>query len=120
MKKSLSFRAFITAVCVAIILLLSIALIRVSINHSREVTTSLSEDIVASHAEALTGRIGLLGTPLATLLDTLAFTDFVHSKLDVKDRVWLGTLAKILAKSPHLSTLYFGDENGNSFVVRPI
>lgn len=120
MKKSLSFRAFITTVCIAIILLLSIVLIRVSINHSREVTTSLSEDIVASHAEALTGRIGLLGTPLATLLDTLAFTDFVHSTLDVKDRVWLGTLAKILAKSPHLSTLYFGDENGNSFVVRPI
>jgi len=120
MKKSLSFRAFITTVCVSIILLLSIVLIRVSINHSREVTTSLSEDIVASHAEALTGRIGLLGTPLATLLDTLAFTDFVHSTLDVKDRVWLGTLAKILAKSPHLSTLYFGDENGNSFVVRPI
>lgn len=32
-------------------------------NHSREVTTSLSEDIVASHAEALTGRIGSLGLP---------------------------------------------------------
>ncbi|MFT7683016.1 MAG: hypothetical protein ACI935_002502 [Moritella dasanensis] len=60
MKKSLSFRAFITTVCVAIILLLRIVLIRVSINHSREVTTSLSEDIVASHAEALTGRIGSL------------------------------------------------------------
>ncbi|PKH08044.1 HD domain-containing phosphohydrolase [Moritella sp. Urea-trap-13] len=120
MKKSLSFRAFITSVCISIILLLSIVLIRVSINHSREVTTSLSEDIVASHAEELTGRIGLLGTPLATLLDTLAFTDFVHSKLDVHDPIWLGTLAKILAKSPHLSTLYFGDEQGNSFVVRPI
>lgn len=120
MKTSLSFRAFITAVCIAIILLLSIVLIRVSIDHSREVTTSLSEDVVASHANALSGRIGLLGTPLATLLDTLAFTDFVHSKLDVKDPVWLGTLAKILAKSPHLSTLYFGDEKGNSFVVRPI
>jgi len=101
-------------------LLLSIVLIRVSINHSREVTTSLSEDIISNYTDALKGQIRTLAAPLSTLLDSLAFTDFVHSKLAVKDPIWLGTLAKILAKSPHLSTLYFGDEKGNSFVVRPI
>jgi len=120
MKMSVSFRTFILIVCISIVLLLSVILIRVSINHSREVATSLSKDIIASHAEALKGKIDLLATPLATILNTLAFTDFVHSELKVNDPVWLGTLAKILANSPHLSTLYFGDEQGNSFVVRPI
>ena len=120
MKRAVSFRTFITGVCISIVLLLSVVLIQVSINHSREFTTNLSKDIVDSHAEVLKNKISLLATPLATLLDTLAFTDFVHSKLDVDNPIWLGTLTKILAKNPHLSTLYFGDEEGNSFVVRPI
>ncbi|MBW8184139.1 HD domain-containing phosphohydrolase [Shewanella nanhaiensis] len=120
MKKSVSFRTFITGISTSIILLLSLVLIKVSIEHSREVTTSLSRDIIDSHAEVLKAKIELLETPLTTILDTLAFTDFVNAKLEINNPEWLGTLAKILANSPHLSTLYFGHKNGNSFVVRPI
>jgi len=120
MKKSVSFRTFIAGVCISIIILLSSVLIKVSINHSRAVTTSLTNDIISSHDEVLKSKIKLLAMPLMTILDTLVFTDFVNSDLNVNDPVWLGTLAKILANSPHLSTLYFGDKNGRSFVVRPI
>lgn len=120
MKKSVSFSTFIAGVCISIIILLSSVLIKVSINHSRAVTTSLTNDIISSYDEVLKGKIKLLAMPLATILDTLVFTDFVNSDLNVNDPVWLGTLAKTLANSPHLSTLYFGDDKGNSFAVRPI
>ena len=120
MRKSIPFSTFIAGICIAIILSLSIVLIRASVLHSREVSNSLSQDIISSYTEVVQAKIGLLSAPLATILDTLALTDFVHAEMGIHEPVWLDTLAKILAKSPQLSTLYYGDENGNSFMVRPI
>ena len=120
MRKSISYRTLAAAVSIPLILLLSGVLIKVSMNHSREVTTSLTNDLVASHADVLKGKLNLLAIPLMTILDTLAFADYSYATLDKNDPVWLGTIAKVLAHSPHLTTLYFGDVNGNSILVRPI
>ena len=117
---SVSFRTFSTSIFIVIFSLLSFILIYVSDKNSQNIAITLSQDIVTSHSGELNAQINKVSRPLISMLDTLAMAKFMQSDIDIYDPQWLKALSTTLAYNPFVSLLYFSDDEGTTFSVRPI
>ncbi len=116
----MSFRRYIASIFISIISLLSGALIYVSVQHSQEISTTLSKDIVTNYAEELSVKIEKVTSPLSTLLNTLAMGQFTARDVGMPDPLWLSAMTEILEKNQYLDSMYFGKEDGSAFLFQPL
>nr|WP_017220119.1 HD domain-containing phosphohydrolase [Moritella dasanensis] len=100
--------------------MLSGALIYVSVQHSQEISTTLSKDIVTNYAEELPVKIEKVTSPLSTLLNTLAMGRFSSRDVGIPDPAWLDAMTTILEKNQYLDSMYFGKEDGSAFLFQPL
>ena len=118
--KPMSFRRYIASIFISIVSLLSGALIYVSVQHSQEISATLSKDIVTNYAEELSVKIEKVTSPLSTLLNTLAMGQFTSRSVGTPDPIWLATMTEILEKNQYLDSMYFGKEDGSAFLFQPL
>lgn len=116
----MSFRRYIASIFISIISLLSGALIYVSVQHSQEISTTLSKDIVTNYAEELSVKIEKVTSPLSSLLNTLAMGQFTARDVGTPDPLWLDAMTEILEKNQYLDSMYFGKEDGSAFLFQPL
>ncbi|QUM76705.1 chemotaxis protein [Moritella sp. 24] len=116
----MSFRLYIASIFISIISLLSAALIYVSLQHSQDISTSLSKDIVTNYAKELTVKIEKVTGPLSSLLNTLAMGQFTSRDIGKPDPAWLNAMTAILEKNQYLDSMYFGKEDGTAFLFQPL
>ena len=116
----MSFRRYIASIFISIISLLSAALIYVSVQHSQEISKTLSKDIVANYANELSVKIDKVTSPLSSLLNTLAMGQFTERDVGKPDPAWLDAMTGILEKNQFLASMYFGKENGSAFLFQPL
>lgn len=120
MKKAVSFKTYISALCIFTILFLTAILISVSVKHSKDITTSLTKDMVESYSTVLSSKTALIGAPLSAVLDSLAVTDYKTVVDQLNTEEGRASFVNILTNVPHISALYYGDEAGQSLFIRPL
>ncbi|WP_337454607.1 HD domain-containing phosphohydrolase [Moritella dasanensis] len=91
-----------------------------SVQHSQEISTTLSKDIVTNYAEELPVKIEKVTSPLSTLLNTLAMGRFSSRDVGIPDPAWLDAMTTILEKNQYLDSMYFGKEDGSAFLFQPL
>ncbi|PKH06151.1 chemotaxis protein [Moritella sp. Urea-trap-13] len=100
--------------------MLSGALIYVSVQHSQQISTTLSKDIVTNYAQELSVKIEKVTSPLSTLLNTLAMGRFTARDVGTPDPAWLEAMTAILEKNQYLDSMYFGKDDGSAFLFQPL
>jgi len=116
--RSISFRWYISGIFLSIASLLSAVLIYVSVQHSQEVSISLSKDIVQNYSNELKVELDELSTPLITMLNTLANAGFTAAEFNDPSVAWLQMMDMLLSKNKHIASLYIGANDGQSYFVR--
>ena len=116
----MSFRLYVASIFISILSLLSAALIYVSVQHSQDISKSLSKDIVTNYAKELTVKIEKVTGPLSSLLNTLAMGQFTNRDVGTPDPTWLNAMTAILEKNQYLDSMYFGKEDGSAFLFQPL
>jgi len=92
----------------------------VSVQHSQDISKTLSKDIVTNYSKELTVKIDKVTAPLSSLLNTLAMGQFTHRDVGKPDPAWLNAMTAILEKNRYLDSMYFGKENGSAFLFQPL
>ena len=117
-KKSL--KIYITKMFFILIFILSILLISLNYQNSKQLNTKIAHERIEQNTQQIRLAYLELTSPVNTLLDLLASSKLQENVASILNRNLLKSLGSALSANPIMHAIYVGYENNNFALLKPI
>lgn len=120
-KRYYSLSIQISTLFLVMVAFIGTVLVTISYKNSQQLLTTGAQVISYENSKKLESIFQQNTAPILATLDFMAFSHFIdeHS-LVIKDYRTLASLRLIFERNPELISLYFGDNDGNFTMIRPL
>ena len=120
-KHRYSLSIHISSLFLALTTLIGIVLIMVSYQHSQQLLLGSAKAVSQENSRKLQSEFQRSTAPIFSALDFMANSSFVHNNQPIYEEArWLSSLRMTFERNPHLVALYFGANNGDFTMIRPL
>ncbi|WP_261904553.1 HD domain-containing phosphohydrolase [Vibrio fortis] len=120
-KKRYPLSIHITTLFLIMTSIVGTVLIMMSYKHSQQLLLGTIEEVSQEHSDKLELVFKQSVAPVVTALNVLAVSPFINDEsTQNKYHAWLSSLDLIFQQSPSLVALFYGSENGDFKLFRPI
>ncbi|MGL4830504.1 MAG: HD domain-containing phosphohydrolase [Vibrio sp.] len=120
-KHRYSLSIHISSLFVALILFIGSTLIAISYYSSQQLLNNSAKRLADENGQKLEIVFRENTSPILTTLDFLANSSFItESTSPIKERRWLTSILEVFKLSPNLVALYYGDNEGQFTMLRPM
>ena len=120
-KKRYPLSIHITTLFLVMTSIVGTVLITMSYKHSQQLLLGTIEEVSQEHSNKLELVFKQSVAPVVTALNVLAVSPFItHDTTQNEYHAWLSSLDLIFQQSPSLVALFYGSENGDFKLFRPI
>ncbi|USH01606.1 HD domain-containing protein [Grimontia kaedaensis] len=116
--RSYTLQIHIAGIFFIVVSLLSVLLIVLSYQNSKELNQQLAAERTSQNAERIKLSFQKLTSPVLTAMDALANSDFGRSLYSSYDDDWLSSINAILERNPDVLSVYVGYPNESSAFIR--
>ncbi|WP_068718475.1 HD domain-containing phosphohydrolase [Vibrio tritonius] len=120
-KHRYSLSIHISSLFLALTTLIGVILILVSYQHSQQLLLGSAKAVSQENSQKLQSEFQRSTAPIFSALDFMANSSFVHNDKPIYEEArWLSSLKMTFERNPHLVALYFGANNGDFTMIRPL
>ncbi|EOD77994.1 hypothetical protein D515_03311 [Grimontia indica] len=117
-RRRYTLQIHIAGIFFIVVSLLSVLLIVLSYQNSKELNQQLAIERTSQNAERIKLSFQNLTSPVITAMDALAASDFGHSLYASYDTEWLSSMNAIMERNPEVVAVYVGYPNESSAFIR--
>ncbi|MBF9003164.1 HD domain-containing phosphohydrolase [Vibrio nitrifigilis] len=120
-KHRYSLSIHISSLFLVLTSLIGIVLITISYQHSQHLLMGSAKAVSEENSQKLQSAFQKTTAPIFSALDFMAHSRFVETESPIYDKpFWLSAIETTFKRNPHLVALYFGANNGDFTMLRPL
>ncbi len=121
MKRRYSLSIHIGTLFLILTALVGFVLIGISTQHAHELLTGSAQSLSQENGRKLESTFQQNISPVISTLDFMAYSSFIDSDEPPSEKArWLSSMRLLFERQRSLVALYFGNENGEFTIVRPL